>query len=175
MLNVAPLYCTIKKIQRFEDRVIWRVYGRFSRTIMRDYAAFFSRAWDMSTHVVSLEWSFMHTLCPYRTVPWHKGQVMHVRICHGLLTSSRLLSACGIMNIAIHCVCVNLPRALTYRNQQWHCQAEPSPFIKNCVVHPSRRGSTSLVPRPRFPTAAGGAAVENLGLGTRLRQHTVLA
>ena len=33
MLNAAPLYCTIKKIQRFEDRVIWRVYGRFSRAI----------------------------------------------------------------------------------------------------------------------------------------------
>ena len=33
MQNAASLYCTIKKIQRFEDRVIWRVYGRFSRTI----------------------------------------------------------------------------------------------------------------------------------------------
>ena len=33
MQNAAPLYCTIKKIQRFEDRVIWRVYGRFSRAI----------------------------------------------------------------------------------------------------------------------------------------------
>ena len=33
MQNAAPLYCTIKKIQRFEDRVIWRCYGRFSRTI----------------------------------------------------------------------------------------------------------------------------------------------
>ena len=43
MQNAAPLYCTIKKIQRFEDRVIWRVYGRFSRTITRDYAVFFSR------------------------------------------------------------------------------------------------------------------------------------
>ena len=44
MQNVALLYYTIKKIQRFEDRVIWRVYGRFSRTITRDYAVFFSRA-----------------------------------------------------------------------------------------------------------------------------------
>ena len=44
MQNAAPLYCTIKKIQRFEDRVIWRCYGRFSRTITRDYAVFFSRA-----------------------------------------------------------------------------------------------------------------------------------
>ena len=43
MQNAAPLYFTIKKIQRFEDRVIWRVYGRFSRTITRDYAVFFSR------------------------------------------------------------------------------------------------------------------------------------
>ena len=43
MQNAAPLYCTIKKIQRFEDRVIWRCYGRFSRTITRDYAVFFSR------------------------------------------------------------------------------------------------------------------------------------
>ena len=42
MQNAAPLYCTIKKIQRFEDRVIWRVYGRFSRTITRDYAVFFT-------------------------------------------------------------------------------------------------------------------------------------
>ena len=33
MQNVALLYYTIKKIQRFEDRVIWRVYGRFSRAI----------------------------------------------------------------------------------------------------------------------------------------------
>ena len=29
----SSIYCTIKKIQRFEDRVIWRVYGRFSRAI----------------------------------------------------------------------------------------------------------------------------------------------
>ena len=36
MQNVALLYYTIKMIQRFEDRVIWRVYGRFSRTITRD-------------------------------------------------------------------------------------------------------------------------------------------
>ena len=41
MQNVALLYYTIKKIQRFEDRVIWRVNGRFSRTIARDYAVFF--------------------------------------------------------------------------------------------------------------------------------------
>ena len=33
MQNVALLYYTIKKIQRFEDREIWRVYGRFSRAI----------------------------------------------------------------------------------------------------------------------------------------------
>ena len=44
MQNAAPLYCTIKKIQRFEDRVIWRVYGRFSRTITRDYAVFYTWA-----------------------------------------------------------------------------------------------------------------------------------
>ena len=44
MQNAALLYCTIKKIQRFEDRVIWRVYGRFSRTITRDYAVFFTWA-----------------------------------------------------------------------------------------------------------------------------------
>eukprot|EP00731_Ephydatia_muelleri_P000984 Em0001g984a len=44
MQNAAPLYCTIKKIHRFEDRVIWRVYGRFSRTITRDYAVFFTWA-----------------------------------------------------------------------------------------------------------------------------------
>ena len=43
MQNAAPLYCTIKKIQRFEDRVIWRCYGRFSRAITRDNAVFFSR------------------------------------------------------------------------------------------------------------------------------------
>ena len=33
MQNAAPLYCTIKKIQRYEDSVFWRVYGRLSRTI----------------------------------------------------------------------------------------------------------------------------------------------
>ena len=62
MQNLALLYCTIKKIQRFEDRVIWRCYGRFSRTITRDYTMFFSRVellqefnyevvhWSVSSH-----------------------------------------------------------------------------------------------------------------------------
>ena len=79
-----------------------------------------------------------------------------------------------MMNIAIHCVCVNLPRALTYHNQHdrvIHHQAEPSPFIKNWYI------LLALVSYPdpdSHATAAGGAAVGNLGLGTRLRQHTVL-
>ena len=33
MQNVALLYYTIKKIQRFEDRVIWRVYHAQLRAI----------------------------------------------------------------------------------------------------------------------------------------------
>ena len=37
-------------------------------------------------------------------------------------------------------------------------------------------GCSSLVPRPRFPTAAGGlpAAVGNLGLGTKLGMQRVI-
>ena len=79
----------------------------------------------MSTHVgtcsnvytvVSYDWSFMHTLRPYRTtrhtckeMPWLANKLKRLLF---------ILSAHGMMNIAIHYVCVNLPRALTYRNQQ---------------------------------------------------------
>ena len=56
MQNAAPLYCTIKKIQRFEDRVIWRCYGRFSRTITRDYAVFFSRVYISSIGIRSFQY-----------------------------------------------------------------------------------------------------------------------
>ena len=41
-------------IQRFEDRVIWGVYGRFSRTITRDYAVFFSRVRLMAWYGIKL-------------------------------------------------------------------------------------------------------------------------
>ena len=56
MQNAAPLYCTIKKIQRFEDRVIWRVYGRFSRTITRDYAVFFTWDTNCSCSITGQKW-----------------------------------------------------------------------------------------------------------------------
>ena len=52
LCKYAKCSSTIKKIQRFEDRVIWRVYGRFSRTITRDYSVFFT--W------VCIQFSFLY-------------------------------------------------------------------------------------------------------------------
>ena len=46
-----------QEVQRFEDRVIWRVYGRFSRTITRDYAVFFSRV------AIALFWPLSDNEC----------------------------------------------------------------------------------------------------------------
>ena len=90
MQNVALLYYTFKKIQCFEDRVIWRVYGRFSCTIMRDYAVFFSRAssWLLHTiqsfvlHIISKLYKLCSTVVLHHTVwygpfPYHTVRVVH--------------------------------------------------------------------------------------------------
>ena len=62
-----------------------------------------------------------------------------------------ILSAHGMMNIAIHYVCVNLPRALPTaisNDRVIHRQAALQKKKKKltCVIHPSstRRGSTVL-------------------------------
>ena len=52
----------------------------------------------------------MHTLCPYRTVPWHKGQG-YAMVSKQAQEASVYLECSWMMNIAIHCVCVNIPRA----------------------------------------------------------------